>query len=75
VSGADPRPLPAHYKACPKAAPQAEAEEAQMTDPRIPYLLREARYLIRIGQWNDATMRVVEMNSNNQSNSNEQGRG
>jgi hypothetical protein len=41
-------------------APQAEAEEAQMTDPRIPYLLREARYLIRIGQWNDKTMRIVE---------------
>jgi hypothetical protein len=60
---------------CPKtkAAPQAEAE-AQMSDPRIPYLLREARYLIRIGQWNDKTMRI-ETKSNNQSNSNEQGRG
>jgi hypothetical protein len=34
-----------------------------MTDPRIPYLLREARYLIRIGQWNDKTMRIVELNS------------
>jgi hypothetical protein len=61
VSGADPRPLSAHCKARPKAkAPQAEAEEAQMSDERIPYTLTEARYLIRIGQWNDKTMRIVE---------------
>jgi hypothetical protein len=70
VSGADPRPLSAHCKARPQAqAPQAEAETEmkqdsayELADPRIPYLLREARYLIRIGQWNDTTMRIVELN-------------
>jgi hypothetical protein len=31
-----------------------------MTDTRITYLLREARYLQRIGRWDDKTMRIVE---------------
>jgi hypothetical protein len=31
-----------------------------MTDERIPYTLTEARYLQKVGQWNDATMRIVE---------------
>jgi hypothetical protein len=31
-----------------------------MTDTRVTYLLREARYLQRIGRWDDTTMRIVE---------------